>query len=466
MRVTVHNAVTISIAMISLVACQNFDTTRSAHKPSTDGPAVLGGPNVDEAAVPAAPELSITDFTNLGWTTEQILEYKRNSLVGTYLKVSDALCGEYLQSLTRTQRSYSLILGSLSTIFGGAGAAFTSASVVRPLSALASIASGERAEFDADTFAKQTAQVIVSAIKNSRARTYNSIVQVNFPKSIFAWPTNVALADVQDYHSRCSLNEGVTEAAASITAVAPVSTPQPMPTDGANATGVAGRSESPPSSNSTTTAIVNGAAQGVAATRNATPAQVANAISGAVAAANAAISGNAAPSTPPPILDVPNESPHPAPAPPIATRSMPHGTNVTAAATLARAQVALVKAGTKIMVDGLMGNNTEAALEQFQRTRSPPLPPTGIVDAATIAALGINPPITIPVPASPALIANVQQLLLQNSSDVQTEVPGLKATGIIDTQTVAALIVYQSSKGLPQTGVIDAPTLSSLGVHS
>jgi hypothetical protein len=424
-------------------------------------------PPLDSPGAPTNPAPTDADFTSLGWSAEQILEYKRNSLVGNYLKESDELCGDYLQALTRTQRSYSLILGSLATIFGGAGAAFTSASVVRPLSALASISSGERAEFDADTFVKQTAQVIISAIKNSRARTYNNIVQVNFLKPIAAWPLSIAIADVQDYHSRCSLNEGITEAAASITAVAPSSTPQVLQADKNSGTGIAGRSESPPSSIAATTATAVGAAQGVAATRGATPAQVVNAFSGGLSAAAAAVTGNTAPPTPPPSLVFEPSAPSPSPASqamPAPTHRAAAAVNIPFAAAIARAQLALLKAGLKIGVDGQMGEETEAVLTQFQRTRSPPLPATGIVDPATMAALNIVSPPIVPAPAQAVSTMKVQNALLQ-SAYVKEIVPSFSATGLMDSLTVAALTVYQSSKGLQQTGVIDAPTLSSLGLN-
>jgi len=225
-------------AGIGLAACQNFTATHDKTRPSVDGPAILAPAPLAQDVTDNSPQAA--QFTALKWDAEAQFEYQRNAVVGAYLAQSDLLCGEYLQHLTRFQRGYSLLLGSLGTVLGGAGAAFTGASAARPLSALAGIASGERAEFDADTFVKQTSQVIISAIKNSRARTYNTIVQVNFLKPVSQWPLSVALADVQDYHARCSLNEGISEAAASVTSVAPQSTPV-----AATSTGVAGRSEAP-----------------------------------------------------------------------------------------------------------------------------------------------------------------------------------------------------------------------------
>lgn len=208
-------------------------------------------PNIDgPEQLVIAPASMADDSATLGLNGLDLAKYKRNFTVGQYLEESDRMCSDYLKNLTRVQRDYGLAFGSLSTFFGGLGAAFSKASVVRPLSAAAGFSSAERAEIDADTFARQTAQVIIAGIKNSRARTYDTIVQSNFSKSVMEWPLSVALADIQDYHLRCSLHEGITEAAASVGAAAPSATSAPSATDPAHPTGPAGRSEGPPSADS------------------------------------------------------------------------------------------------------------------------------------------------------------------------------------------------------------------------
>lgn len=237
------------------------------------------GDTQTQMAVKDLPEqVGAADLGNA--TGMESARYRRNYLIGFYMHESDVNCTMYLQNLTKTQREYGLIFGSLATIFGGAGAAFTQASVARPLSALAGISSAERAEIDADTFAKQTSQVIIAGIKNSRVRAYNEIVQTKFALPVTDWPLSLALADVQDYHRRCSLNEGVTEAAASINAVAPSAA------DTAQRTSSAGRSEGPPSISATKAITTNAAAVGTAAAlqqANSSAATVSTGVQGAVA---------------------------------------------------------------------------------------------------------------------------------------------------------------------------------------
>ncbi|HEY1799033.1 MAG TPA: hypothetical protein VGG57_23165 [Stellaceae bacterium] len=225
------------VAIAALAGC-----TPSGQPIVIDGanPIPLGSTNTGQN--PAPPEIAYP----VGVTPEDA----RNEIVGRYIRESDQLCGEYLQNLTRYQRTSNLIFGSLSTALGGLGAAFTQASVVRPLSAAASIASGERAEVEADAFAKQTAEVVAAAIKNSRLRTYNDIVQNKFPRPISAWPTGLAIADVVSYHNKCSLNEGLAEAAASVAA-----TTTTVPHDSTNPADPVGRSGGP----ATPAALVNAA---------------------------------------------------------------------------------------------------------------------------------------------------------------------------------------------------------------
>jgi peptidoglycan hydrolase-like protein with peptidoglycan-binding domain len=447
----------------ALTGCQELAPTRDPGKASVDGAAELVHPAQTIAnltADMASSEPVSTDFDTTGKLSLQAearLEYNRNDLVGTYLRESDRLCNDYLQDLTRTQRSYSLIFGSLATVFGGAGAAFTKAAVVRPLSALASISSGERAEVDADTFAKQTAQVIISGIKNSRARTYNTIVQVNFLKPISAWPISVALADVQDYHNRCSLNEGITEASSSINVVAPSATPVAGSTDPTK--GVAGRSNGPPSVSSTLSSAAVAAGAAVAEARDATPAQqVASAITGALAAGQAASSGTTSSS--------PQDAGAKAATQLLAQTTITPPPKVVLAPSpfvVAQAQIGLKVVGNiAVAVDGGAGRVTMNALRTFQAAKG--LPVTGALDQATLTALGVKPPAPgTAATTDPAKITLAQQALLAAPLPYGISV---KATGIMDAATVAAIVVFQTVNKMPLTGLLDAATLKRLNVPS
>ena len=57
--------------------------------------------------------------------------------------------------------------------------------------------------------------------------------------------------------------------------------------------------------------------------------------------------------------------------------------------TVTRVQSALNEAGFNLAVDGLLGPNTQAAIEEFQRRRG--LPPDGNPTQPTLRALGLAP---------------------------------------------------------------------------
>jgi hypothetical protein len=209
----------------------------SAGQPGIDGAVPI---TFDPELAPL-PRVQPVDAGALGLpAAEKLQEYNRNNLAAHYIRESEVLCSAYIQQLTRVDRDSNLIFGTLSTVLGGLGAAFTQAAVVRPLSAAAGIASGVRAEFDAATFAHKTADIIAGGIVNARARLYNDMVVNKFPQTIQAWPVELALADVQNYHSKCSLYGGLMEASEAVV-VAPVNPPPPP----ANANQPTGRPTGP-----------------------------------------------------------------------------------------------------------------------------------------------------------------------------------------------------------------------------
>ena len=84
-----------------------------------------------------------------------------------------------------------------------------------------------RGEIEAAVFANKTADLIVAGIVNARGRLYNDMMN-KFTQSVQAWPIELAMADVQNYHSKCSLYGGLLEASASV-AVTPVTVTKPAP---------------------------------------------------------------------------------------------------------------------------------------------------------------------------------------------------------------------------------------------
>jgi hypothetical protein len=80
------------------------------------------------------------------------LEQRRNRISGSLRKASELQCAAFEQELNSVQSAGNLVLGSIATIAAGAGAIATSVDVARGFAATAGIASGGRAEYNADVF--------------------------------------------------------------------------------------------------------------------------------------------------------------------------------------------------------------------------------------------------------------------------------------------------------------------------
>ena len=121
-------------------------------------------------------------------------------------------------------------------------------------------------------------------------------------------------------------------------------------------------------------------------------------------------------------------------------------------------------------IDGIYGNQTEAAVRAFQQASQ--LPIDGKVGTQELAALEYRSPVAVQVPAPIALSRN-QLSLGETSTDVGYLQDGLRSAGYFNgnsTQyygsiTRQAVIDFQRSRGLNITGVADAMTLESLGLR-
>ena len=131
-------------------------------------------------------------------------------------------------------------------------------------------------------------------------------------------------------------------------------------------------------------------------------------------------------------------------------------------------QQALIRVGVgvKYGVDGYFGSATRASVKAFQNWKG--LPVTGVVDAATAAALGFRvgngnaaaaPSAggSLQVGSTGAAVKELQQLLIAAGVDV-----GGGVDGVYGFMTANAVKRFQQSKGLPVTGIADAKTLQAL----
>jgi peptidoglycan hydrolase-like protein with peptidoglycan-binding domain len=126
--------------------------------------------------------------------------------------------------------------------------------------------------------------------------------------------------------------------------------------------------------------------------------------------------------------------------------------------------------GVKYGVDGYFGSATQASVKAFQNYKH--LPVTGVVDAATAAALGFAAPAApapapsaVPAPAASTLalgsmgpaVSQLQQQLINAGQSV-----GGGIDGVYGVMTADAVKRFQQAKGLPATGKADAATLQAL----
>jgi peptidoglycan hydrolase-like protein with peptidoglycan-binding domain len=127
--------------------------------------------------------------------------------------------------------------------------------------------------------------------------------------------------------------------------------------------------------------------------------------------------------------------------------------------------------GVRYGVDGYFGSATQASVKAFQNYKG--LPVTGVVDAATAAALGFSAgsggggtavaaassggAAVLTVGSSGASVRQLQQLLINAGQSV-----GGGIDGIYGTMTAGAVKRFQQAKGLPVTGAVDAATLQAL----
>ncbi len=146
-----------------------------------------------------------------------------------------------------------------------------------------------------------------------------------------------------------------------------------------------------------------------------------------------------------------------------------------------------VGVGVKYGVDGYFGSATQASVKAFQRYKG--LPVTGVVDAATAAALGLAKPAANPAAKPVAKPAARAASPAATTTAAATNVVGLRkgavgsavrdlqnalnrvgvgvkygVDGYFGSATQASVKAFQRYKGLPVTGVVDAATAVALGL--
>lgn len=181
-------------------------------------------------------------------TAGSSVELRRNQVQDRIIAASEQRCQAYRLHLTRNISNTNFYLGAATSIFAGAGAAFTEPSTVRALAAMAGITSGVSAEFNRSYLHTLTLQVISRGIEARRMEIRNEIERLRgtrlrygplylpnvaqtqptagettidpaVPANATSTPTPIdvytmerAFADALRYHAACSVTVGLEEA--------------------------------------------------------------------------------------------------------------------------------------------------------------------------------------------------------------------------------------------------------------
>jgi peptidoglycan hydrolase-like protein with peptidoglycan-binding domain len=124
---------------------------------------------------------------------------------------------------------------------------------------------------------------------------------------------------------------------------------------------------------------------------------------------------------------------------------------------VAQAQRALRRSpNTTVVVDGLFGPQTETATRQFQAANG--LPPTGVVDEPTWAALpNGNPMPTLAEGASGDVVRSLQQVLTTGACGLWETTPQ-GVDGVFGPNTAASVRAFQTWARLQADGIVGQRT--------
>lgn len=194
-----------------------------------DGQAPTTDVNAEIAGILGLPEAAPSVWRTIAeFDARANADPARARALGFYLlDSSDAMCARYLNQAFVAQSTWRTSLTTAGTLFGAAGALAAPPRSAALLSGLAGAASGVRGNLDDGVLAGQAAYLIRSAVLSSQGERRRDLAARLASSNSSA--ANIA-ADVQVYHSRCALAEGIAYIAQNQpTEIKPPASPEPPP---------------------------------------------------------------------------------------------------------------------------------------------------------------------------------------------------------------------------------------------
>lgn len=144
---------------------------------------------------------------------------ERNRVQDQVFNASQLACTLFKRNIRVQQQKGDFLAGAATTVLGGLGAIFTSASTARALAGSAGITSGVGAEFRQAHFANLAAEVITAGIDAKRSNIYDQIDKRRHNAtegSLALYSMENAIHDAIRFHAACSIDAGFQEAKDSI----------------------------------------------------------------------------------------------------------------------------------------------------------------------------------------------------------------------------------------------------------
>ena len=122
------------------------------------------------------------------------------------------MCAKHKRSIWGNEAGFNLVTGTLTNIFSGAATVVTGGTGQAALAALALFSNAERSLGNEAVYKNMLIHAIVQKINERRAGLKNTITNEiisNASNNYYAYPINVAIIDVLDYHHACSFMSGL-----------------------------------------------------------------------------------------------------------------------------------------------------------------------------------------------------------------------------------------------------------------